>query len=192
MENLKKVCACCIRKLHVQNFAKNYDGLQSWCRKCHSDYYHKRTKVCPECGREMPYNAFNKRASNPDGHATICRRCTKDKRWGYHKKKEQVNREHEVKDLNVIDTQMKIDFNAVKVDIPEPIQTELEASMARTSLMVDENKMAKARMIAVREHLTISNIVNYALGLAIERYESLHGVIILDTQEKDIRKIFGK
>lgn len=188
MENEKKVCACCVRKLDVKNFARRYDGLQSWCRKCHNDYYHKRTKVCPECGRELPYNAFNKRASNPDGHATICRRCTKDKGWGYHKKEKQEKREHE----EVIDTQMQIDFNAIKVDIPEPIQTEREANMVRTSLIVDENKMAKVRMIAVREHLTMSEIVNYALGFAIERYEELHGVIVLDTQEKDIRKIFGK
>lgn len=55
----KKKCACCVRKVSLGNFAKDRrtkDGLQSWCRKCHSDYYKGLVKLCPCCGRMMPLN----------------------------------------------------------------------------------------------------------------------------------------
>ena len=47
------------------------------------------TKVCKKCGRELPVEAFNKKAKSKDGLQDMCRECHKEyNRANWHKKKE--------------------------------------------------------------------------------------------------------
>lgn len=61
----------------------------------------------------------------------------------------------------------------------------------RTSLIINVEKWEKIKEIALRETLTLKEIVEYALDLVIERYESSHGEVKpLPREKKDINEIF--
>ena len=61
----------------------------------------------------------------------------------------------------------------------------------RTSLIINVEKWAKVKEIALRETLTLKEIVELALDMVIERYESKHGEIIpAPERKKDITEIF--
>ena len=61
----------------------------------------------------------------------------------------------------------------------------------RTSLIIPVAKWAKIREIAFRETLTMKEIVELALDLVIERYESKHGEVKPQPERKrDINDIF--
>lgn len=45
------------------------------------------TKVCPKCGRELPAEAFNKKARSKDGLQDYCRECNSAANKAYHAKK---------------------------------------------------------------------------------------------------------
>lgn len=61
----------------------------------------------------------------------------------------------------------------------------------RTSLIIPVDKWAKVKEIALRETLTLKEIVELALDLVIERYESKHGEVKPQLREKkDIKEIF--
>ena len=61
----------------------------------------------------------------------------------------------------------------------------------RTSLIVNKYKWAKIKEIAFIETLTMKEIVELALDLVIERYESKHGEVIPHPEnKKDINEIF--
>lgn len=63
---------------------------------------------------------------------------------------------------------------------------------SRTSLIVNQAKFAKIREIAFRESLTMKEIVEAALDIAIERYEAKHGEIKPqpNNYKGDAKKIF--
>lgn len=62
----------------------------------------------------------------------------------------------------------------------------------RTSLIIPVNKWAKVKEIAFIETLTLKEIVELALDLVIERYESKHGEVTPQPErtKKDINEIF--
>lgn len=61
----------------------------------------------------------------------------------------------------------------------------------RTSLIINKEKWAKIKEIAFIETLTMKEIVELALDMVIERYESKHGEIIpVPDRKKDITEIF--
>ena len=61
----------------------------------------------------------------------------------------------------------------------------------RTSLIINKAKWAKIKEIAFIETLTMKEIVELALDMVIERYESKHGKIIpVPDRKKDITEIF--
>ena len=61
----------------------------------------------------------------------------------------------------------------------------------RTSLIINKEKWAKIKEIAFIETLTMKEIVELALDLVIERYESKHGEIVpVPNRKKDIAEIF--
>lgn len=61
----------------------------------------------------------------------------------------------------------------------------------RTSLIINKAKWAKIKEIAFIETLTMKEIVELALDMVIERYESKHGEIIpVPDRKKDITEIF--
>ena len=62
----------------------------------------------------------------------------------------------------------------------------------RTSLIINKDKWAKIKEIAFIETLTMKEIVELALDMVIERYESKHGTIIPKADsKKDINEIFN-
>lgn len=188
----KKKCACCVRKVSLGNFAKDRqtkDGLQSWCKKCHSDYYKGLVKLCPCCGKMMPLNAFNKKASNEDGLATLCRRCTKKVGWGYHKEKPQVasNQESEEK---VIERSEQLVINFDEQNYTG--SAERRENGERTTFIISPSLMRKVKAIAVREHLTMTDIIDFAIKEIVERYEKLHGEVVANIEKKSVKEIFGR
>ena len=61
----------------------------------------------------------------------------------------------------------------------------------RTSLIIQKDKWAKIKEIALIETLTMKEIVELALDIIIERYEAKHGEVIpMQNRKKDIRDIF--
>lgn len=61
----------------------------------------------------------------------------------------------------------------------------------RTSLIINKEKWAKIKEIAFIETLTMKEIIELALDMVIERYESKHGEIIpVPDRKKDITEIF--
>ena len=61
----------------------------------------------------------------------------------------------------------------------------------RTSLIIPVEKWGKVKEIALRETITLKEIVELALDMVIERYESKHGEVKPQPREKkDINKIF--
>lgn len=61
----------------------------------------------------------------------------------------------------------------------------------RTSMIIPKAKWEKIKEIAFIETLTLKEIVELALDLVIERYESKHGEItIAERPKKDINEIF--
>lgn len=62
----------------------------------------------------------------------------------------------------------------------------------RTSLIINKEKWEKLKEIAFRETITLKEIVELALDLVIERYESKHGEVKPepDKRKRDINEIF--
>ena len=62
----------------------------------------------------------------------------------------------------------------------------------RTSLIIPVEKWAKVKEIAFRETLTLKEIIELALDIVIERYESKHGEVVIQSNrpKKDINEIF--
>lgn len=62
----------------------------------------------------------------------------------------------------------------------------------RTTLIVSEEKIAKIREIGFRETLTMKEIIDTALDIVIERYETKHGEIKpqLSKYRGDAKKLF--
>lgn len=61
----------------------------------------------------------------------------------------------------------------------------------RTSLIINVEKWAKVKEIALRETLTLKEIVELALDMVIDRYESKHGEVKPQpVRKKDINDIF--
>lgn len=110
-DELTKVCNRCHRQLPLTEFHRNHtrkDGYQCQCKDCQrelsQDLYSRRkakfaeaeaedpqppktTKVCAQCGRELPIENFgaNKRAT--DGHKSYCRDCENENCRKYRAKK---------------------------------------------------------------------------------------------------------
>ena len=110
-DELTKVCNRCHRSLPLTEFHRNHtrkDGYQCQCKDCQrelsQDLYSRRkakfaeaeaeepqppktTKVCAQCGRELPIENFgaNKRAT--DGHKSYCRDCENENCRKYRAKK---------------------------------------------------------------------------------------------------------
>lgn len=63
---------------------------------------------------------------------------------------------------------------------------------SRTSLIVNEAKYAKVKEIAFRETLTTKEILEAALDLLIEKYESTHGEVVPrpERYKGDIKTLF--
>ena len=62
---------------------------------------------------------------------------------------------------------------------------------ARTSLIINSEKWAKVKEIAFRETLTLKEVMDAALDIIIERYESKHGEVKPQPRtKKDIKDIF--
>ena len=64
---------------------------------------------------------------------------------------------------------------------------------SRTSLIVNNEKYAKVKEIAFRESLTMKEIIEVVLDMAIERYEAKHGEIKPQPHnyKGDAKKVFG-
>ena len=43
-------------------------------------YMDKKTKICKECGKELPIENFNKNNAMKDGHVNICKDCQREQR----------------------------------------------------------------------------------------------------------------
>ena len=54
----------------------------------------------------------------------------------------------------------------------------------RTSFMLNRKQYDKVREIAMREGMTIKDLVYSMLELAIEKYESKHGKVIVSREDK--------
>ena len=67
---------------------------------------------------------------------------------------------------------------------------------SRTSLIVNDAKIAKIKEIAFLETLTMKEIFEVALDMVIENYESKHGEVVPHperyTSTADVHKVFGK
>ena len=59
----------------------------------------------------------------------------------------------------------------------------------RTSLIINMEKWAKIKEIALIETLTLKEIVDLALDLVIERYEAKHGTVKPNQNEKPKRNL---
>ena len=60
----------------------------------------------------------------------------------------------------------------------------------RTSFMLNRNQYDKVREIAMREGITIKELVYSMLELAIEKYENAHGKVIISHENKS-KNLFG-
>ena len=61
----------------------------------------------------------------------------------------------------------------------------------RTSIIINVEKWAKVREIALMETLTLKEIVELALDMVIDRYESKHGEVKPQpVRKRDINEIF--
>jgi hypothetical protein len=54
----------------------------------------------------------------------------------------------------------------------------------RTSFMLNRKQYDKVREIAMREGMTIKDLVYYMLELAIDKYESKHGKVVVSREDK--------
>lgn len=63
---------------------------------------------------------------------------------------------------------------------------------SRTSLILNDAQVAKIKEIAFRETLTMKEIFEAALNLAIEKYEAKHGVVKPhpESYKGDVNKVF--
>ena len=89
-----KVCNRCHRMLPITSFnrkSSTKDGYQFQCKECQAEMarqlYQKRkeeqekaasvpeTKICRQCGRELPVTMFGKAPKNQNGLKSYCRDC---------------------------------------------------------------------------------------------------------------------
>lgn len=81
------------------------------------------TKVCPKCGRELPREAFNKKARAKDGLQDYCRECNAVANKAYHAKK----------------MAQKAKKSAPEVKLPEKVEKAVkEADQALDNLSVEQ------------------------------------------------------
>lgn len=69
-------------------------------------------------------------------------------------------------------------------------RNERERENIRTSFMLNRNQYDKVREIALREGITIKELVYSMLELAIEKYEKAHGEVIILHENKS-KNLFG-
>lgn len=73
----------------------------------------------------------------------------------------------------------------------DPPKESVLKGYSRTTLFIDDTKWSKIKEIGLRETLTLKEILNIALDVIIERYESKHGEIVPQVNpKKDISEIF--
>lgn len=63
-------------------------------------------------------------------------------------------------------------------------RNERERENIRTSVMMNRSQYAKVREIAIREGLTIKDLLFSMIELAIEQYEKKHGKVIINNTDK--------
>ena len=98
-----KKCSNCFQEKLFSEFNNNKntkDGLQPYCRPCHSAYYKAynasmkdaqprlvvQSKVCRDCGLEKPISQFGKRAVSPDKHNIYCKPCWRQRSYASQRK----------------------------------------------------------------------------------------------------------
>ena len=100
-DRLEGNCDC--GRIHPEKAVRLYDvgplqpGCQTWTdqQPQTNDTMEEKTtpitKVCPKCGRELPSEAFNKKARSKDGLQDYCRECNSAANKAYHAKKMAQN-----------------------------------------------------------------------------------------------------
>lgn len=93
-----KKCSSCFQEKLFSEFNtnnKSHDGLQPYCRPCHSAYYKAynasmkdaqakeipQSKVCRDCGLDKPISQFGFRAVSPDKHNIYCKPCWRQRSY---------------------------------------------------------------------------------------------------------------
>lgn len=132
-----KVCNRCHRELPVSSFSRKSDtkdGYQFQCKDCQAEMarqlYWKRkeeqakekeptqTKICRQCGRELPVSMFGKAPKNGDGLKSYCRECENENCRKYREKKRTNNQTETNKQIQVME-------NEVKNNLTEPEKEEV-------------------------------------------------------------------
>lgn len=72
-------CKECTKKYNVENARKNRSAKAEAAQKA-------GVKTCKTCGRELPLDAFGGHARTPDGKATVCLECMREKIRKNHRK----------------------------------------------------------------------------------------------------------
>lgn len=73
------MCKSCVKKYNVENARKTRAAKAEAAQKA-------GVKTCKTCGRELPLDAFGGHARTPDGKATVCLECMREKIRKNHRK----------------------------------------------------------------------------------------------------------
>lgn len=101
-DHMRKVCSKCGQNLPLDEFYIKNGKPHYMCKSCVKKYNveHARkikatkaeaaqkagVKTCKTCGRELPLDAFGGHAKTPDGKATVCLECMREKIRKNHQK----------------------------------------------------------------------------------------------------------
>lgn len=66
-----------------------------------------------------------------------------------------------------------------------------DTNWMRTSLIVNKDVYDKLREIAVRESITLKDMIHFSFELAIEKYEQKNGKVELAPRSKKKEELFG-
>lgn len=95
------------------------------------------TKICRECGRELPISEFNKNRSSKDGLQDRCRKCFSEynkKRYASNREKFKANvkRYREDNPEKVLETRLKTNKNnPTKVNARKCVESAIEAGVIK-------------------------------------------------------------
>lgn len=66
-----------------------------------------------------------------------------------------------------------------------------DAEYMRTSLIVNKRTYDKLREIALKESITLKDMIHFSFELAIEKYEAKNGKVEIASRDKKKEELFG-